>query len=93
MNGDIDATELFMGGSLKIKGDMSIATKLGTLKDKRKAVKSSSTTPNVIVAGFKSSDVFSEIAKNIKPEFVKDIGAIYEFSITNNDKKTTNMGN
>lgn len=86
MSGNLDATELFMSGGLKIKGDMTLAMKLGTLKEKRKSV-SSSSTPSVHVDGFKSSQVFTEISKNIKPELVKSIDAVYEFSITNENKK------
>jgi len=33
MSGAQDATEIFMSGGLKIKGDMSLAMKLGSLKD------------------------------------------------------------
>jgi len=90
MSGTLDATELFMSGGLKIKGDMSLAMKLGTIRDKRAKApvktSSSASAPSVAVDGFKSSTIFTEIAANIKPELVKDINAVYEFSLTNSKK-------
>lgn len=90
MSGTCDATELFMSGGLKIKGDMTLAMKLGTIRDKR--VKSApketpKTSTGINVDGFKSSQIFNQIAQNMKPEIIKELDAVYEFSLTNSAKK------
>jgi hypothetical protein len=80
MNGTVDGTELFFDGALKIKGDMSLAMKLGSLKDQRKKTTSASTPaasssslPNISVEGFKCSEIFKEIQEGIQknPAVVK----------------------
>jgi hypothetical protein len=78
MNGTVDGTELFFDGALKIKGDMSLAMKLGSLKDQRKKATStpsstSSSLPSVSVEGFKCSEIFKEIQEGIQknPAVVK----------------------
>lgn len=100
MDGSIDATELFMGGNLKIKGDMSLAMKLSSLKGTPAATPSatgSSTTSkgkengaatesdSLRVKGFVSSNFFVELSKSLKehPEIVEEVGAVYEFALTN----------
>jgi putative sterol carrier protein len=94
MTGTCDATELFMSGGLKIKGDMTLAMKLGTIRDKR--VKSapspptktqSSSASTINVEGFKSSQIFNEISQNMKPEIAKELNCVYEFALTNSSKK------
>eukprot|EP01080_Neovahlkampfia_damariscottae_P002962 gene2962-4972_t len=98
MNGTIDGTELFFDGELKIKGDMSLAMKLSSLKDHRSKSKTlnTSSTPsasapstNVKVDGFKSSEIFQQIADAVlkNPEVGKDFGGVLEFALTNKDGK------
>jgi len=88
MNGSLDATELFMSGGLKIKGDMSLAMKLGNLKGSSSSSGSakteSKTESKVAVAGFNSSTFFVELDKTIKesPE-IMEVSAVYEFALTN----------
>jgi putative sterol carrier protein len=92
MSGTKDSTELFFDGALKIKGDMSLAMKLGSLKDHRKVQSAAPATKvsSVNVEGFKSSAVFSEILNglNESPDLVKEFGVVYEFKLTNASGKT-----
>jgi putative sterol carrier protein len=95
MSGTKDSTELFFDGALKIKGDMSLAMKLGSLKDHRSKVvqPTAAATPSKVsvnVDGFKSSAVFSEILNglNESPDLVKEFGVVYEFKLTNASGKT-----
>lgn len=95
VNGKLNGQKAFMGGKLKIKGNMMLATKLDTILkikpqegQKKSEASSSPKASSVDVAGFNSSAVFVQIAAVLgaasdseKKGFVKSGNAIFQFDI------------
>lgn len=108
VNGKLNGQKAFMGGKLKIKGNMMLATKLDIIlkikpqDGQKKSDVSSTSAPKALsveVAGFNSSSVFSQIAAVFlsasdaeKEGFVKSGNAIFQFDIKVN-RKTINVKN
>ena len=102
VNGKMNGQKAFMGGKLKIKGNMMLATKLDIIlkiKPQESNSNSESNAPksvSVDVAGFNSSAVFTQIALTLsgasdaeKQGFVKSGNAIFQFDIKNDQGKVS----
>jgi hypothetical protein len=94
VNGKMNGQKAFMGGKLKIKGNMMLATKLDTIlkikpqEGQKSGAAAASKPSSVDVAGFNSSAVFVQIAAVLgaasdseKQGFVKSGNAIFQFDI------------
>merc|ERR1711974_52908 len=87
--GKANGQQLFMGGKLKISGNMAMAMKLEVLK--QMAPKEGVAASAAGGAAYASDVIFPEIDKRIKedPSLLKKINGVYRFKITNGgDSKT-----
>ena len=91
VDGKLNGQKAFMGGKLKIKGNMMLATKLDIIlkiKPQKKDLKAESSSASIDVRGFKASNVFVQIAATLltasdteKQNFIKSGNAIFQFDI------------
>lgn len=94
MTGKANGQQLFMGGKLKIQGNMGLAMKLDKLprKSEAQATAAAATAApapsSSASSGFKAAAVFDELTKRIaaNPALVQQIGGIYQFDVSKDGK-------
>lgn len=77
LTGQLDATAAFMGGKLKIKGNMALAMKLQKLMKQLPKASSSSSG-----GGSGVESTFQQIKGMLTESVVKDIGGVFSFELT-----------
>merc|ERR1719235_1237528 len=89
ITGKANGQQLFMGGKLKISGNMAMAMKLEVLKSM--APKEGIAASAAGGEEFASDVIFPEIDKRIKedPSLLKKIAGVYRFKITGNGTSKT----
>merc|ERR1712232_639436 len=81
ITGKANGQQLFMGGKLKISGNMALAMKLGELSKLRGSGPSAAGASG---GSFQSDAVFAELGSQVgqHPEVLKKINGVYCFNIT-----------
>merc|ERR1712063_195632 len=92
ITGKANGQQLFMGGKLKISGNMAMAMKLEVLKSMAPKEGLAASAASSSEPSFKSDAIFPEIDKRIKedPSITKKIGGVYCFRI-NGPNNTTKV--
>jgi len=95
MTGKATGQSLFMGGKLKIQGNMGLAMKLDKIpKAKPSGAPAGGSSPAAASSGSKKSGaaaVFQELSNRISsnPGLVQQIGGVYQFDVSTKDGKST----
>lgn len=87
--GKLDSMKAFMGGKLKIGGNMMLAQKLKPVFDAAKASKAAAPASKPKAganSGLKAAAVFDEMATAVDAALVKKVKAIYQWNITKDGK-------
>lgn len=86
-SGKLTGMAAFMGGKLKLKGNMAMAQKFNALTDAAKkmgAAPAAAAAAAPAASGFASAAVFDEIGANLKadPGLAKKVNGVFQFNVT-----------